>query len=443
MTPFASGIEIVVDYTYDTEGFFSDPIRRTAMEAVADRYSRVITSELTAVAPMLDQTPWRIGFEHPGTGEPFQISTAANRDSDPLFSVADNEANVYGFSGLDANQWILYAGGRNLVSAGVGGTATGLNFNTIFDDLDGPLHRGVISNTPDNTAGDLPAWGGAISFSLNENWHFDLDETAGNGSVDFYTIAMHEVAHALGLSTQWNQWTQQTNGTAYQGANALAAYNTDNDASLTELSLAPGADPHWQDGIYLSQIFQLGVPNLVGTVGDGLQDLLLEPVANFSTTISRFELTNVDAGALVDIGWSILEEEQGDPLDLNGDGNVNPADVDLACSAGNELQPYFSALASLQGDVDFNSNVGFSDFLTLSRNFGLAANYSSGDINCDASVGFDDFLILSSVFGESHSIAPVPEPSSSLAMFAYACIAAGGLRLRRRVAGNNNPSARS
>jgi len=421
--PRVSGIEVVVDYSYDTEGFFSEPVRRTAIEAVASRYSRVITSELTAVGPTLDQTPWRIGFEHPGNGESFQISTAVDQGSDPLFDAADNAADVYGFPGLEANQWILYAGARNLASTAVGGTATGLNFSTVFDDLEGPLHRGVITNTPDDSASDLPAWGGAISFDLDVNWHFELEEESGNGAVDFYSIAMHEVGHALGLGTQWNQWNEHiVGGSSFQGANAVEAYNSDNNTTVTDLSLNGGGDPHWQDGVYLSHIFQPGEPNLVGTVGDGLQDLLLEPIANFTSSKSRFELTNVDAAALVDLGWSILEASS-DPLDLNGDGDVNPADVDLACSAGSDLQPYFSALNSLQGDLDFSTAVGFGDFLILSSNFGLDGTYSMGDVNCNATVGFDDFLILSSVFGESARIAAVPEPSGlPLAYIAFPVI---------------------
>ena len=295
--------------------------------------------------------------------------------------------------------------------AGLGGTATGLNFDNVFDALDGPMHRGVIDNTPGNSASDLPAWGGAASFNPSLNWNFDLDDGAGIGEIDFYSIALHEVGHALGLSNGWNQWESNVAGTQYRGENAIAAYNADVGTALSYLSTQSVDDLHWQDGAYQSHIFSLGQPNLAGTVGDGLQDLLLEPVTNFSLESRRFELTNVDVAALVDVGWSILEDT-GNPLDLNGDGDVGPDDIDLACTAGKELQPFFTDLNSLLADLDISGNVGFGDFLILSANFGKSTTHLGGDITCDGQVGFDDFLVLSSAFGKSASqIRAVPEPS--------------------------------
>ena len=114
-----TAFEIVVDYTYDTQGFFADPIRRTAIEAVAGRFSRVITSELLAVEPVLDlgrPTNWRIGFDHPGNGGLYQLSTATDRNSDAIYDLSGDEAEEYGFPGLEADQWILFAGGRTSVA---------------------------------------------------------------------------------------------------------------------------------------------------------------------------------------------------------------------------------------------------------------------------------------------------------------------------------------
>lgn len=67
------------------------------------------------------------------------------------------------------------------------------------------------------------------------------------------------------------------------------------------------------------------------------------------------------------------------------------------------------------GDLDGDGSVGFSDFLTLSANFGQTGElaYSAGDIDCSGDVAFADFLTLSSNFGQSAGeIASVPEPSS-------------------------------
>ena len=75
-------------------------------------------------------------------------------------------------------------------------------------------------------------------------------------------------------------------------------------------------------------------------------------------------------------------------------------------------------LNSLLGDFDGDGNVGFTDFLILSANFGADVDeYVAGDANCDGAVAFDDFLVLSENFGQrlaadnSEVATLVPEPT--------------------------------
>lgn len=307
----SNAIDIVVDYTYDTNNFFNTAVKRDALQAAADRFSGIIDSDLAPVSASGTSSGtgsgWRVGFSHPGTGNQFQLSTASDSASDPLESFVGS-AGGYGFSGLNANEWVLFAGGRNLAAAGEGGTGTGTNFTGVFNDINGPVHRGFDDNTSSNTTADLPRWGGSITFDTGTNWHFGIDSISGSGEVDFYTIALHEVGHALGLGASWNQWQDDGAG-SYIGLGALDAYNADNGTSLTSLNLVSTTNDHWEDGIYQSAIFELGNPNLAGTVGLGVeQDLLIEPIANFSSTQSRIELTNTDVGALRDLGWSVVPE---------------------------------------------------------------------------------------------------------------------------------------
>jgi hypothetical protein len=124
----------------------------------------------------------------------------------------------------------------------------------------------------------------------------------------------------------------------FLGPNTLAAYNADNGTSLSSLTMvrAPDppsdlGDPHFDEdsvaGGYNSYLFQNASPNLVGTVGTGAkQDLLMEPTANFTGTIRRFELTNTDVAALRDVGWSTVPQIDSQPGDYNKDGIVNAAD---------------------------------------------------------------------------------------------------------------------
>ena len=302
---------IKIDYSLDTNNFFNTQARKDALQAVTNRFQRVLApSSLAAVSASGtgSGTPagWRVGLSHPGTGASYQISTAASSATDTL--VAAGAANQYGFSGLAINEWTLYAGGRVLGGpAGVGGTATGSNFTSTFDDLNGPLHRGLIANTPSNTVNDLPVWGGAISFDTTTNWHFGVATAASGTSIDFFTIALHEVGHALGLATSWNQIGKDISGIAYSGSNTLAAFNADNGTGLISIDLVSAADHHFKDATYQSLIFAGGAPELAGTVGLATrQDLLMEPIANFSSSVRRFELTNTDVAQLRDIGWSTI-----------------------------------------------------------------------------------------------------------------------------------------
>ncbi|MDA7863509.1 hypothetical protein N9F37_01130 [bacterium] len=152
--------------------------------------------------------------------------------------------------------------------------------------------------------------GGSASFATQSvNWHFDHTTAAPGSKTDFYSIALHEVAHGLGLTTASGRpWIDFITDDEFQGANALAAFEEDNGQALSGLDMHSAGDRHWKDGVYQSFIFPLGNPNLIGTVGAGvLQDLLMEPTANFiSPGLRRFDITNVDLAAAQDVGWSVI-----------------------------------------------------------------------------------------------------------------------------------------
>ena len=86
------------------------------------------------------------------------------------------------------------------------------------------------------------------------------------------------------------------------------------------------------------------------------------------------------------------------------------------------------------GDIDENGTVDFSDFLTLSANFGNAAtDHTTGDVNCNGTVDFPDFLVLSANFGSTvpaASASAVPEPSG-FALLSVAGLLCGLIRRRR------------
>ena len=80
----AHAFNIMVDYSYDSNDFFDQAMSKAAMQAAADRFSAVITSNLAAVGPGGTGSDWRIGFTHPGTGLDYQISTVPSSVVDDL-----------------------------------------------------------------------------------------------------------------------------------------------------------------------------------------------------------------------------------------------------------------------------------------------------------------------------------------------------------------------
>ncbi len=352
-------ITITVDYRYDTNDFFnpattSGQQARAALEAAATRYSEIITTSLGAVSLVDNSIDARIGFLHPGSGANWDVSSAYSSATDALAgtSVAEEYRGAWSIA---ADEWILYAGGQSLSSAGQAGTGTGLNYTSVFDDGNSVLNRGFRSS---GSISNLPVWGGAVTFDNDGdvNWHFDYTTAATSGTTDFYSIAMHEIGHVLGLGTSWTEWSQWSSNGVYTGPQAVAAYNADNGTSLSGLNLVSSANGHWEDGTYESNLFAAGNPNVVGTVGLGNpQDLLMEPTANFIfPSLRRLELTNVDVAALEDLGWSVISA----PLftaDFDGDGDVDSYDL------SDPLNGW---------EARFGVNLDGSNFLDWQRQFG-------------------------------------------------------------------------
>ena len=67
-------------------------------------------------------------------------------------------------------------------------------------------------------------WGGSITFDSDQNWHFG-SSTAGldSNELDFYSVAVHELGHVLGIGTA-PQWENQVSGGAFRGGNATSVY---------------------------------------------------------------------------------------------------------------------------------------------------------------------------------------------------------------------------
>jgi hypothetical protein len=302
------GIVIKVDYRYDIEGFFENPAAKAVIEAAAARWSRIIDQTLLPVN-MQDETfvDGRFQIIHPGTGEDYVLSAAASYSSDFYVQAGQRRADEYlgGFS-LEEDVWVLFVGARSLKAAARGGPISGAgNLALVYSDPESFVNRGFNSGV-----NSLTVLGGTVSFDLEQNWSFDLANPPGEGTLDFYSVALHEIGHGLGLNARSvAEFRGLITGNRFVGPNAVSALEADTGISVHGLEIvSPSAkDYHWQDNEYDSKIFPFGTPLLFGTVGAGnLQDLLMEPAFTVNGVVTRREVTNVDAAALKDIGWSIV-----------------------------------------------------------------------------------------------------------------------------------------
>jgi hypothetical protein len=127
------------------------------------------------------------------------------------------------------------------------------------------------------------------------------------------------------------------------------------------------------------------------------------------TSDGSITVEDIDAvAAAVRIG------DESSVYDLNHDGLVTTDDYDELIL--NLKQTYF-------GDANLDREVGFSDFLDLSANFGGPGGWGQGDFDADGNVSFSDFLLLSGNFGKKVSVqAAVPEPTILTSQF-FLCLA--------------------
>ena len=109
-----------------------------------------------------------------------------------------------------------------------------------------------------------------------------------------------------------------------------------------------------------------------------------------------------------------------------GNGPRAPSFPLVPTDALPQPEPPTTSFCATPGDVNFDGDVTFSDFLTLSENFGMDnAVWTDGDFDWDRSVNFTDFLALVDNYVQpTETASAVPEPGAgllALTVIAFAC----------------------
>jgi hypothetical protein len=257
--PAAANIDIVFDYSYDTSGFFSNSLRKSLMESAANVFETRITDTLGAITSS-GNNHFNPNFENPSTGSTTTLSN---------YSVGLNQITVFvGGSSLSGNT--LGHGGPG----GFGGGGDQAFINSISRGQSGYLNA---SDT------DFGPWGGSISFNSGfNNWYFDSTLATSNdiSGYDFYSVALHELAHVLGMGTA-DSWNDQIVGTCTSGSCTLDGY---------ALNYANGDKGHWAAGT-------------MSTInGAGSFEVAMDPDILPST---RKNFTDQDWAGMAYIGWEV------------------------------------------------------------------------------------------------------------------------------------------
>ena len=284
-----AGLLFQFDYSYDTSGFFTDS-RRAVLETAASYLEARIEDNLAAIPASSGQQTWKPVFNNPATGSQLQLT---------------------GIS-IPSQTLVIYAGARD-IGGGTLAQATAATSVTAFGGASGDPWRATVfgrgqsgvdiyPTIEPNTSTDFGPWGGSISFSTAFNWYFDTDvatvDVPGN-RYDFFSVAVHEMGHLLGVGTAAS-WTRQVSGTTFTGAASVAA----NGGIAPSVQSGGG---HWATGTG---------GELPGSITP--QETALDP--DIGQGVRKW-YTDLDWAALEDIGWQVTPvPEPGETLVFAGLG---------------------------------------------------------------------------------------------------------------------------
>jgi Ca2+-binding RTX toxin-like protein len=239
-------MKIEFDYRFDTNGFFNTPEKRAALEYAGNVWSNTLKDDFEAIPAGAKFTT-----TNPTTGQSEIIVLDREIDDLVIFvgggslengnnnSTANLRTNDYHLkvcactactntSTNTSNQVV------NLSQPGILDTENIINTDSLLaqaqingTDLQGDIFQRRVARDfrGTGTGTDFEPWAGTISFNPSNtiNWNFDLENT-NNSTIDFISVALHEIGHILGIGVA-PIFDLLGEGGTFKGVNALAANN--------------------------------------------------------------------------------------------------------------------------------------------------------------------------------------------------------------------------
>lgn len=248
--PSGHRLSIAFDYRYDDAAFFT-PAARATLEAAAAAWGDAI-------------------------GDDFEMIPAGTsvRSRDPEAPEVDGTS----FNIDVAIDDVLVFVGCSHIDGPSGITATSNSAAAINSVVDAALRDRLSTRY---YGANFEPWTAWISFDCDESWYFDQDTSTDadipGADRDFWTVAMHELAHTLGFGTADAHFALVNGTPAFTGAAAAAEHG--------------GPVPMTASGTHFAD----------GVMSDGVAPLMDQSRPNGS----RFWSTPLDLAALVDLGYEL------------------------------------------------------------------------------------------------------------------------------------------
>lgn len=254
-------IDILFDYTFDTNGFFNQD-RKNILDSAASFFETRINDSLNAVGSGFFGFLANKGtFTNPQTG---------NSRTDTI-SVPSDTLRVY-------------VGGRDLASPAEGKPSIAFGQLFPFFPFNNENNRGESGvDTSGTNDSDFAPWGGAISFDTSTSWYVDTDTSTDESftGYDMFTVAQQQIGRILGFG-EADSWNNQVNGGQFTGTHA----STENGGAVSVTT-----DGYW-------------AANTQSTVA-GTNTTQTALMASGIATGERRRVTDLDLAGLQDIGWEI------------------------------------------------------------------------------------------------------------------------------------------